>query len=119
MRQPKRPAPRSRVQKALLLTLLCVPSIALVILGANLSARTFTTAAWIFAAYFATAWLLLLGVIVRPDYVTRTMLAVVVVIALVTQRLASTLETAPHSSDTTLGLSIALPTRSPTPAGLG
>jgi len=92
----------------LFLTLLCVPSIALVILDANLSASTSTAAAWIFAAYFAAAWLLLLGIIVRPDYVTRPMLTVVVVIALVTQvPLAIVLETALHSTDTTLGLSIA------------
>jgi RsiW-degrading membrane proteinase PrsW (M82 family) len=91
----------------LFLTLICVPSIALVILDANLSARTFTTAAWIFAAYFAIAWLLLLAIIVRPDYVTRRMLAVVIVIALVTQvPLAIVLETALHSSDSSLGLSI-------------
>lgn len=51
----------------LFLILLCVPSIALVILNAYLSGRTFTAAAWIFAADFAVAWLLLLGVIVRPD----------------------------------------------------
>jgi RsiW-degrading membrane proteinase PrsW (M82 family) len=92
----------------LFLTLLCVPSIALVILDTHLSESGFTVAAWIFAAYFAVAWLLLLGVIVRPDYVTRPMLAVVVVIALVTQvPLAIVLENALHSSDTTLGLSIA------------
>jgi RsiW-degrading membrane proteinase PrsW (M82 family) len=91
----------------LFLTLVSVPSIALVLLDINLSQRTFTVAAWIFAAYFALAWLLLLGVMVRPDYVSRPMLAVVVVIALVTQvPLAIVLETALHSSDTTLGLSI-------------
>jgi RsiW-degrading membrane proteinase PrsW (M82 family) len=92
----------------LFLTLLCVPSIALVILDAHLSASTFTAAAWIFAAYFALAWLLLLGVIVRPDYVTRLMLAVVIAIALATEvPLAIVLESALRSSDTTLGLSIA------------
>jgi RsiW-degrading membrane proteinase PrsW (M82 family) len=92
----------------LFLTLLCLPSIALVILDTSLSQRTFTVAAWIFAAYFAVAWLLLLGVIVRPDYVTRPMLTVVIVVALVTQvPLAIVLETALHSTDTTLGLSIA------------
>jgi RsiW-degrading membrane proteinase PrsW (M82 family) len=92
----------------LFLALLCVPSIALVILDQHLSASTFTAAAWIFAAYFAVAWLLLLGVIVRPDYVTRPMLAVVVVISLVTQvPLAIVLEAALRSSDATLGLSIA------------
>jgi len=91
----------------LFLALLSVPSIALVILDTNLSGSTFTAAAWIFAAYFATAWFLLLGVIVRPEFVTRPMLAVVVVIALATQvPLALLLETALHSSDTRLGLSI-------------
>ena len=63
--------------------------------------------AWIFAAYFAVAWLLLLGVIIRPEHVTRTMLVVVTVIALVTQvPLAVTLETALHSSNMDLGQSI-------------
>ncbi len=91
----------------LFLALVCVPSIALVILDTNLSARTFTIAGWIFAAYFAVAWLLLLSVIVRPDHVTRAMLAVVIVIALATQvPLAILLEDALHSSETTLGLSI-------------
>jgi RsiW-degrading membrane proteinase PrsW (M82 family) len=92
----------------LFLALVCVPSIALVILDATLSMGTFTAAAWIFAAYFAVAWLLLLAVIVRPDYVTRSMLAVVVVIALATEvPLAIVLENALHSSDMKLGLSIA------------
>ena len=92
----------------LFLALVCVPSIALVILDATLSMSTFTAAAWIFAAYFAVAWLLLLAVIVRPDYVTRPMLAVVVVIALATEvPLAIVLENALHSSDMKLGLSIA------------
>jgi RsiW-degrading membrane proteinase PrsW (M82 family) len=91
----------------LFLALVCVPSIALVILDTNLSARTFTIAGWIFAAYFAVAWLLLLSVIVRPDHVTRAMLGVVIVVALVTQvPLAIFLEDALHSSETTLGLSI-------------
>jgi RsiW-degrading membrane proteinase PrsW (M82 family) len=63
--------------------------------------------AWIFAAYFALAWLLLLGVIIRPEHVTRTMLVVVTVIALVTQiPLAVTLEAALHASNAGLGPSI-------------
>ena len=45
----------------LFLALICVPSIALVILGPNPSASTFDHVAWIFAAYFAAAWLLLLA----------------------------------------------------------
>jgi RsiW-degrading membrane proteinase PrsW (M82 family) len=84
-----------------------VPSIALVILGANPSASTFDHVAWIFAAYFAAAWLLLLGVIIRPDHVTRPMLVLVTVIALATQvPLAVTLEADLHASNTSLGPSI-------------
>ena len=91
----------------LFLILLSVPSIALVVLDVYLSGRAFTAAAWVFAAYFAAAWLLLLGIIVRPDYVTRLMLAVVVAVALVIEvPVAIVLETALRSSDTTLGLSI-------------
>jgi RsiW-degrading membrane proteinase PrsW (M82 family) len=91
----------------LFLVLICVPSIALVILGGNPSASTFDHVAWIFAAYFAIAWLLLLGVIIRPEHVTRTMLIVVTAIALATQvPLAITLETALHSSNAALGQSI-------------
>jgi len=90
----------------LFLVLICVPSIALVILGGNPSASTFDHVAWIFAAYFALAWLLLLGVIIRP-HVTRTMLVVITVIALVTQvPLAVTLEVALHGSNASLGPSI-------------
>ena len=91
----------------LFLVLICVPSIALVILGGNPSASTFEHVAWVFAAYFAVAWLLLLGIIIRPEHVTRTMLAVVTVIALVTQvPLAIALESALHSSNSSLGPSI-------------
>jgi RsiW-degrading membrane proteinase PrsW (M82 family) len=91
----------------LFLLLICVPSIALVILGANPSERTFTDVAWIFAAYFALAWLLLLGIIIRPDHVTRPMLLVVVAVALVTEvPLAIALETALNGSSATLGVSI-------------
>src|SRR6266568_1751993 len=91
----------------LFLVLICVPSIALVVLGSNPSASTFDHVAWIFAAYFAVAWLLLLGVIIRPEHVTRTMLGVVTAVALVTQvPLAITLETALHSGTADLGQSI-------------
>jgi RsiW-degrading membrane proteinase PrsW (M82 family) len=91
----------------LFLVLICVPSIALVVLGGSPTASTFDHVAWIFAAYFAVAWLLLLGVIVRPDHVTRTMLFAVTAIALVTQvPLALALETALHSSASNLGSSI-------------
>jgi RsiW-degrading membrane proteinase PrsW (M82 family) len=91
----------------LFLVLICVPSIALVILGAGPSVRTFDDVAWIFAVYFALAWLLLLGVIIRPEHVTRLMLVVLTVIALATQvPLALTLETALHGSNTNLAPSI-------------
>ena len=91
----------------LFLLLICVPSIALVILGDNPSASTFDHVAWIFAAYFALAWLLLLGVIIRPEHVTRPMLVLVTVIALLTQvPLAVTLEVNLHASTAGLGPSI-------------
>src|SRR5258708_5333034 len=93
----------------LFLVLICVPSIALVILGGSPSPRTFEHVAWIFAAYFAIAWLLLLGVIVRPDHVTRTMLVVVTVIALATQApLAIALDAALHGSGLNTRLRLAV-----------
>ena len=91
----------------LFLALICVPSIALVILGGSPSASTFDHVAWIFAAYFAVAWLLLLGVIIRPEHITRSMLVVVTAIALATQvPLAVTLEVALHAGNASLGPSI-------------
>ena len=91
----------------LFLLLICVPSIALLILGPNPSASTFDHVAWIFAAYFAVAWLLLLGVIIRPDHVTRPMLVLVTAIALATQvPLAVTLEVDLHAETAGLGPSI-------------
>ena len=90
----------------LFLLLIIVPSIALVVLNRP-TKTTFDVAAWLFAAYFALAWLLLLGVIIRPDHVTRPMLLVLVAVALVTQvPLALALEQALHSSTTALGTSI-------------
>ena len=91
----------------LFLLLICVPSIALVILGPDPSASTFDHVAWIFAAYFALAWLLLLGVIIRPEHVTRPMLVLVTAIALATQvPLAVTLEVDLHAETAGLGPSI-------------
>jgi RsiW-degrading membrane proteinase PrsW (M82 family) len=91
----------------LFLVLICVPSIALVILGARPGISTFDHVAWIFAAYFAIAWLLLLGVIIRPEHITRPMLVVLTVIALATQvPLAVALEVALHGSHASLGPSI-------------
>jgi RsiW-degrading membrane proteinase PrsW (M82 family) len=91
----------------LFLVLICVPSIALVLLGTSPTPDTFDVAAWIFAAYFAIAWLLLLGVIIRPDHVTRPMLIAVALTALATEvPLALVLEEALHSSNASLGRSI-------------
>jgi RsiW-degrading membrane proteinase PrsW (M82 family) len=91
----------------LFLVLICVPPVALVILGANPNASTFDHVAWIFAAYFGLAWLLLLGVIIRPEHVTKPMLVLVTAVALATEvPLAITLETTLHSSTTGLGPSI-------------
>jgi RsiW-degrading membrane proteinase PrsW (M82 family) len=128
IRAPARPAQQARLGQAddllplgdwfrhhslrswpvlLFLTLICVPTIALVILGTSPSVSTFDHVAWIFAAYFAAAWLLLLGVIVRPEHVTRSILLVVAVIALLTQvPLAVTLEVELHASNAALLRSI-------------
>ena len=81
----------------LLVALVCVPPIALVLLNNPTEARIHDIA-WIFAAYFAVAWLLLLGVIVRPQHVSRAMLAAVAVVGIVTQApTAIFLETQLHS----------------------
>jgi RsiW-degrading membrane proteinase PrsW (M82 family) len=91
----------------LFLALICVPSIALLILGPNPSASTFDHVAWIFAAYFAIAWLLLLGLIIRPEHVSRPVFVLVTAIALATQvPLAVTLEADLHANTAGLGPSI-------------
>src|SRR6201995_1359266 len=87
----------------LFLLLICVPSIALYILGPNPSASTFDHVAWIFAAYFAVAWLLLLGVIIRPAHVTRTTLVLVTALALAAH---VTVEVDLHAATARLGPSI-------------
>jgi RsiW-degrading membrane proteinase PrsW (M82 family) len=82
----------------LLVALVCVPPIALVLLNNPTESRIHLIA-WIFAAYFAVAWLLLLGVIVRPQHVHRSMLAAIAVIGIVTQApTAIFLETQLHSN---------------------
>ena len=82
----------------LLIALVCVPPIALVLLNNPTEAKLHASA-WIFAVYFAVAWLLLLGVIVRPQHVHRAMLAAIAVIGIVTQApTAIFLETQLHSS---------------------
>jgi RsiW-degrading membrane proteinase PrsW (M82 family) len=82
----------------LLVALVCVPPIALVMLNDPTEAKIHDIA-WIFAIYFAVAWLLLLGVIVRPQHVTRAMLAAIAVVGIVTQApTAIFLETQLHSN---------------------
>jgi RsiW-degrading membrane proteinase PrsW (M82 family) len=86
----------------LLIALVCVPPIALVMLN-NATESTIRDIAWIFAAYFAVAWLLLLGVIVRPQHVSRSMLATIAVIGIVTQApIAIFLETELHAGTSNL-----------------
>ena len=86
----------------LLVALVCVPPIALVMLN-NPTEAKIRDIAWIFAVYFAVAWLLLLGVIVRPQHVSRAMLAAVAVVGVVTQApTAIFLETKLHSNTSSL-----------------
>ena len=86
----------------LLVGLVCVPPIALVILNDPTPAKI-RDIAWIFAVYFAVAWLLLLGVIVRPQHVSRAMLAAVAVVGIVTQApTAIFLETKLHAGTSSL-----------------
>ena len=86
----------------LLVALVCVPPIALVMLNHPTPARI-RDIAWIFAVYFAVAWLLLLGVIVRPQHVSRAMLAAIAVVGVVTQApTAIFLETKLHAGTSSL-----------------
>ena len=86
----------------LLIALVCVPPIALVMLNDPTPAKV-RDIAWIFAVYFAVAWLLLLGVIVRPQHVSRAMLAAIAVVGVVTQApTAIFLETQLHAGTSSL-----------------
>ena len=86
----------------LLVALVCVPPIALVMLNDPTPAKI-RDIAWIFAVYFAVAWLLLLGVIVRPQHVSRAMLAAIAVVGVVTQApTAIFLETQLHAGTSSL-----------------
>ena len=86
----------------LLVALVCVPPIALVMLNDPTPAKV-RDIAWIFAVYFAVAWLLLLGVIVRPQHVSRAMLAAVAVVGIATQApTAIFLETKLHAGTSSL-----------------
>jgi RsiW-degrading membrane proteinase PrsW (M82 family) len=80
--------------------LVAIPPVALVVFYNNPSLSTFHEAAWILAAYFALAWLLLISVVVRPAGISMLLLFVVVGISLVTQiPLAIALESALHSGN--------------------
>jgi RsiW-degrading membrane proteinase PrsW (M82 family) len=82
----------------LLVALVCVPPLGLVLLNTATNEARIHEIAWIFAAYFAVAWLLLLGVIVRPQHVSRAMLAAVAAVGVVTQApIAIWLETELHA----------------------
>src|ERR1700753_1451101 len=86
----------------LLIALVCVPAIALVMLT-HPPPATVRDIAWIFAVYFAVAWLLLLGVIVRPQHVSRAMLAAGAVVGIVTPAaIAIWLETELHGGTISL-----------------
>jgi RsiW-degrading membrane proteinase PrsW (M82 family) len=86
----------------LLVALVSVPPLGLVLLNNATEARI-RDIAWIFAAYFAVAWLLLLGVIVRPQHVSRAMLAAVAVVGIVTEApIAIWLETELHAGTSSL-----------------
>src|SRR6476659_6835455 len=86
----------------LLVALVCVPPAALVMLNEPTPAKI-RDIAWIFAVYFAVAWLLLLGVIVRPQHVSRAMLAAIAVVGVVTQApTAIFLETKLHAGTSSL-----------------
>ena len=83
-----------------------VPPIAVLLLNQPTSTHL-DDAAWIYAYYFAVAWLLLLGVVVRPQHVSRSMLVTVAAIGVVTQvPIALWLEDALHSSNGNLFASI-------------
>ena len=87
----------------LLVALVCVPPIGLVLLNSATTEARIQDIAWIFAAYFAVAWLLLLGVIVRPQHVSRAMLGAVAVVGIVTQApIAIWLETELHAGTSSL-----------------
>jgi RsiW-degrading membrane proteinase PrsW (M82 family) len=90
----------------LLVILVVVPPSALVLLNGG-TMSDLNDAGWIFAYYFAIAWMLLLGVIVRPQHVSRAMLAAVTVVGIVTQvPIAVWLEMHLHDTSATLFSSI-------------
>jgi RsiW-degrading membrane proteinase PrsW (M82 family) len=90
----------------LLIALVCVPTMALMLVDQQ-TITHFKEAGWILACYFAIGWLVLLAVVVRPQHVTRTMLAAVTGIAIATQTPFTVwLETRLHDHTTNLPASI-------------
>lgn len=84
-----------------------IPPVAMVVFDDNPTGSTFTEAAWILAAYFALAWLLLISVLVRPSGMSLGLLSAVVVLSLVTQiPLAIGLEAALHSTNSNVFASV-------------
>ena len=68
---------------AVFVGLVVVPSVTLVLFGNDLNHTT--QSAWVFAVYFASAWLLVLWISVRPPLVKPLMLAEVALIGLVVE----------------------------------
>ncbi|MGH3166494.1 MAG: PrsW family glutamic-type intramembrane protease [Trebonia sp.] len=91
----------------LFLLLLTVPPVAIVVFFNNPGQSTLDEAAWILAAYFALAWLLLITVVVRPATISMLLLLAVIAISVVTEApLAIWLETALHSGTSNIVTSI-------------
>jgi len=87
--------------------LVAIPPVAIAVFYNNPGASTFDEAAWVLAAYFALAWLLLITVIVRPAGISMLLLIAVAAIALVTQvPLAIHLEEMLHSGNSNLFTSV-------------
>ncbi len=91
----------------LFMLLFTVPPVAIVVFFNNPGQSTFTEAAWILAAYFALAWLLLIAVVIRPATISLLLLLAVIAISVVTEvPLAIWLEKALHSGTSNIVTSI-------------
>jgi RsiW-degrading membrane proteinase PrsW (M82 family) len=95
----------------LFVVLVAVPPVGLVLIPNRATVSTYLSdidhVSWLFAVYFAVAWLLLIGVIVRPAHVTKQLLVLVVVIALgVETPIALAIESRLHANPSNLGSSI-------------
>lgn len=91
----------------LFMVLLVVPPVALVVFYNNPGSLALDEAAWILAAYFALAWLLLISVVVRPATVSLLLLLGVTGMSVVVEGpLAMWLEIALHSGTSNVVTSI-------------